>query len=353
MLAVRVADDELLIVLLLVRRGVSEVEELEDGVCVPVGDPVALVEAVTLEESDTLGVMDAEAPTVTDAVGVREFDAASVLVLEGVANADPDDVGDGLLVPESDGVTLDVIEVESETVPELEGLAPLVRLAVGDFDCVLERLCVELAVDDDVGVPEVVLELEPVCEGVAGGVDEALCDAVDVGDEDSDRDGVALAEPPIDWVVDGDAVTVAERLSDVDPLSLPDGVCVGVRESEAVPDPVEVTVLVGVDVSVIVVEPVPLLEPVFDELAPMVTEAVGVRVSDRERLDVELGVIDDVPVPDSVEVTELVGVEERVIVVEPVPLSVPELDALAPVVPGVRACVCVNVTVCNDTLEQV
>ena len=98
------------------------------------------------------------------------------------------------------------------------------------------------------------------------------------------------------------------------------------------PDPVEVTVLVGVDVSVIVVEPVPLLEPVFDELAPMVTEAVGVRVSDRERLDVELGVIDDVPVPDSVEVTELVGVEERVIVVEPVPLSVPELDALAPVV---------------------
>jgi len=99
-----------------------------------------------------------------------------------------------------------------------------------------------------------------------------------------------------------------------------------------VPDPVEVTVLVGVDVSVIVVEPVPLLEPVFDELAPMVTEAVGVRVSDRERLDVELGVIDDVSVPDSVEVTELVGVEERVIVVEPVPLSVPELDALAPVV---------------------
>ena len=98
------------------------------------------------------------------------------------------------------------------------------------------------------------------------------------------------------------------------------------------PDPVEVTVLVGVDVSVIVVEPVPVSLPVLDELAPFVTDAVGVRDTDRERLDVELGVIDDVPVPDSVEVTVLVGVDERVIVVEPVPLSEPELDELAPVV---------------------
>ena len=53
------------------------------------GDAVALVEAVTLEESDTLDVMDAEAPTVTDAVGVRELDAARVSVLE-VSNVDPD-----------------------------------------------------------------------------------------------------------------------------------------------------------------------------------------------------------------------------------------------------------------------
>ena len=127
-------------------------------------------------------------------------------------------------------------------------------------------------------------------------------------------------------------MTVAERLSDVDPLSLPDGVWVGVRESEAVPDPVEVSELVGVDVRVIVVELVPVSEPVFDELAPTVTEAVGVRDTDRERLVVELGVIDDVPVPDSVEVTELVGVDDRVIVVEPVPESEPVLDELAPVV---------------------
>jgi hypothetical protein len=196
MLAVRVADDELLTVLLLVRLGVSEVEELEDGVCVPVGDPVALVEAVVLEESDTLGEIDAEAPTVTDAVGVRELDAAWVSVLEGVANAVPEGVGDELPVPETVGVTVDVIEDESETVPELEGLAPLVRLAVGDLDCVLERLCVELAVDDDVGVTEVVIEPVPVCEGVTGEVGEAESETVDVGDDDSDGDGVTLAEPP-------------------------------------------------------------------------------------------------------------------------------------------------------------
>ncbi len=127
-------------------------------------------------------------------------------------------------------------------------------------------------------------------------------------------------------------MTVADRLSEVDPLSLPDGVWVGVRESEAVPDPVEVAELVGVDVRVIVVEPVPVSEPVFDELAPIVIDAVGVRDTDRERLDVELGVIDGVPVPDSVDVTELVGVDDRVIVVEPVPESEPVLDELAPVV---------------------
>jgi len=127
-------------------------------------------------------------------------------------------------------------------------------------------------------------------------------------------------------------VTVAERLSDDDPLALPDGVWLGVRESEAVPDPVEVSELVGVDVSVIVVEPVPVSVPVLDELAPFVTDAVGVRETDRERLNVELGVIEDVPVPDSVEVTVPVGVDDRVIVVEPVPVSEPVSDELAPVV---------------------
>ena len=318
LLAVRVADDELLTVLLLVRLGVSEVEGLEDGVCVPVGDPVVLVEAVRLEESDTLGVMEAEAPTVTDAVGVREFDAASVSVLEGVANADPEGVGDGLPVPETVGVILDVIEDESEMVPELEGLAPLVRLAVGDLDCVLERLCVELAVEDDVGVPEVVLEPEPVCEGVTGEVDEAVSETLDEGDEDSDGDGVPLAEPPYDKVVVGVAVTVEDTLNVDDPLSLPDGVCVGVQEPDPVPELVGELVDVAVEVTVAVTLAESDTLGVMDGLAPDDTEGVAEFDSDELSVDVEDGVHDDVPVreevPDPVPVCVGVGgeVEEAV-----------------------------------------
>ncbi len=46
------------------------------------------------------------------------------------------------------------------------------------------------------GVPEVVIEPVPVCDGVTGEVDEAESETVDVGDADSDGDGVTLAEPP-------------------------------------------------------------------------------------------------------------------------------------------------------------
>ncbi len=155
---------------------------------------------------------------------MRETDRDRLVVELGVIDDDPVSVPVGVLVPETDEVILDEIEVESETVPELEGLAPLVRLAVGDLDCVLERLCVELAVVDDVGVPEVVLEPEPVCDGVTGDVDEAVSETVDVGDGDSDGDGVPLADAPMDKVAVGVAVIVEERLVVVEPLSLPDGV---------------------------------------------------------------------------------------------------------------------------------
>jgi len=117
-----------------------------------------------------------------------------------------------------------VSDAESETVPVLDGLAPLVKLAVGVRDCVLDRLCVELAVEEDVGVPEVVSEPVPVCDGVAGGVDEAVSDVLDVGDADKDGDGVPLAVAPDESVVVGVAETVVEALSVLDPLSLPDGV---------------------------------------------------------------------------------------------------------------------------------
>ena len=85
------------------------------------------------------------------------------------------------------------------------------------------------------------------------------------------------------------------------------------------PDEVEVTEPVGVDDSVIVVEPVPESVPVFDELAPVVTDAVGERDTDRERLVVELGVIDDVAVFELVGV--LVGVPLPVALGETLELS--------------------------------
>ncbi len=72
------------------------------------------------------------------------------------------------------------------------------------------------------------------------------------------------------------------------------------------PDPDGETVPVGVDDRVDVVEAVPESEAVFDELAPSVTDAVGVRDKDRERLNVELDVEDGVSVPELVGV--LVGV---------------------------------------------
>ena len=80
------------------------------------------------------------------------------------------------------------------------------------------------------------------------------------------------------------------------------------------------------------VEPVPESEPVFDALAPVVTDAVGEHEMDREKLSVELGVKDAEPVPELVGV--LVGVSLPVLLV--VILDVSEiLDvplALAPVV---------------------
>jgi hypothetical protein len=52
---------------------------------------------------------------------------------------------------------------------------------------------------------------------------------------------------------------------------------VGVQELDPVPEPDGETVPVGVDERVVVVEPVPVSVPVFDELAPAVNDAVGVR----------------------------------------------------------------------------
>ena len=67
-----------------------------------------------------------------------------------------------------------------------------------------------------------------------------------------DKEGVPLAEAPVEREVVGEAVTVVERLIVDDPLSLPDGVCVGVHELDGVPDTVGDTVVVTVDEVVVI-----------------------------------------------------------------------------------------------------
>jgi hypothetical protein len=137
------------------------VPELE-LVGVIVGEPLAVMLAVILDVSDTLGVTLALAPSVTD--GVAEFD------------------NDALSVNEDEGVIDDV--------PVLDE------------------------------VPDPVL----VCEGVGGGVIVAVNVGDDEDDGVTDDDGVPLADAPAERVVVGVAVMVVERLNVVDPLSLLDGV---------------------------------------------------------------------------------------------------------------------------------
>ena len=127
-----------------------------------VGEPLAVMLAVILDVSDTLGVTLALAPSVTD--GVAEFD------------------NDALSVNEDEGVIDDV--------PVLDE------------------------------VPDPVL----VCEGVGGGVIVAVNVGDDEDDGVTDDDGVPLADAPAERVVVGVAVMVVERLNVVDPLSLLDGV---------------------------------------------------------------------------------------------------------------------------------
>ena len=124
-------------------------------------------------------------------------------------------------------------------------------------------------------VPETVPEAVPVGEGVTGGVGEAVSVMVVVADDEKDGDGVPLAEPPRVNVVVDDAVIALERLAVVDPLSLPDGVCVGVPELDPVPELVDE--LVGVALPVPVADTLDESDMlgVNEELAPNVTDGVS------------------------------------------------------------------------------
>ncbi len=175
-----------------------------------------------LDESEH--VFDELAPFVKDAVGVRDADrewldvevgdivGVPVLELVGVL------VGVTLLV--SLGETLEL----SETLAVMLALAPSVIDGVAVFESDALREDVDEGVDDGVLVPEVDSVPVPVCVGVGVDVIDADDETDDEGDGDEEDDGVPLAEPPTERVAVGVVVTVVERLSVDELLSLPDGV---------------------------------------------------------------------------------------------------------------------------------
>jgi hypothetical protein len=246
-------------------------------------------------ESDP--VADELAPSVSDAVGVRDVERERDGVLLGVI----DEVGVSVAVLLDVGVPLSEDDSVVLGVPELLGvcdaLAPSVIDGVGDS----EREELADSVDDDVedGVRVDVGVALPV--GVTDGVSVAVVLEETLGlavtDGVSEAVGVPLADAPRESVVDGVLEGDEDMLCVVERLSLPVGVPEGVDADVPVPDPVPDTVAVGDALTLLVLDPVFESEPVDDELAPRVTEAVGVHETELDNDDVVLGVKDGVGVP--------------------------------------------------------
>ena len=170
----------------------------------------------------------------------------------------------------------------------------------------VDGVVLEVEVADDVPLP--VGDIEAVALALI--VDDAVIVGVMVAL--SDTEGVTLAEAPKESVPLGVAVIVDERLIVVDPLSLPLGVCEAVGVAVPVPLPVLELVDVTDSLFVDVVESVPLSLPVNDGPAPFVTDAVGEREIDLDKLVVVVGVVLDVEVP----------------VIVPLPVDVPLIETV-------------------------
>jgi hypothetical protein len=180
-----------------------------------------------------------------------------------------------------------VEEPVPESDPVFEGLAPLVRLAVGVRVKDFERLCVELAVDDGDGVPVVVtlavgvIEDEKDSELETLGESETVSADIDDGVFDVELDinvseGVPLADTP------RMSVDAAELVEDDDWLladekgSLLVGVCDGLNDDVGGAVSIEVTLLVAVALGLGIFEPLSEAERLLDEDAPFVILAEGV-----------------------------------------------------------------------------
>ena len=109
-------------------------------VAVPVGEleevAVGVGAGVTLLEKETLAVLLGEAPTDKLAVGEEDRVELAESVVDGLSDAVavPLEVGVGVRVAE--GVLVAVAELDKVTLAVLEGLAPGLRLLVGEADAV-------------------------------------------------------------------------------------------------------------------------------------------------------------------------------------------------------------------------
>ncbi len=215
-----------------------------------------------------------------------------------------------------------VEEPVPESDPVFEGLTPLVRLAVGVRVKDLDRLCVELAVNDGVGVPVGVV----LAVGVI--VADRELDALDVSETVGDTDGLKPC----------DGVDIGVNHMDALHVEVAEGVDVGVPVIVLVP------LSVGVEDRELVVDGVSASEPEFDELAPSVTLEVGVCEIEFDILVVELGVIEGVGDDDDVILEVGEALDDIELVVDGVSASEPEFDELAPIA-------ALEVGVCNIELD--
>ncbi len=110
--------------------GVLEAE----AVGVPVGEGVGVAGGVALLEREALPVLEGEAPLVSEAVGETLMVELAESVALGVKGAVPVPLGVGEGVPMGEGVGGGVPLLDSELLPLLEGVAPIVSEAVGDAD---------------------------------------------------------------------------------------------------------------------------------------------------------------------------------------------------------------------------
>ena len=350
------------------------------GVPVPVG--VGELEGVAVEEGDGVEaplrelepVVEADAPAVKEAVGDKDAVLLLLRVLLGVMDGVKVPLGVDELEAVPEELCVAVPELLRELEPVVEADAPAVKEAVGDKDAVLLLLWVVLAVAFPVPLLEGVAVGVGVGEGVALLVDDEVKEIVPVAEADAPsvmeavalQDSEELADNVVEGVCEGLGVPVC--VGELE--TVPDPLCEDVREPlndalplfeedapavrEAVGDMESVLLAVSVEVGVergelllvavgeldgvpvplcdAVAEPLIEIEPVFDEEAPKVMEAVGDAESAPLPLTVVLDVAFPVPLLEDVAVPEEVADGVTVLVGDAVMEMVPVLEADAPTV---------------------